>query len=316
MSLKLGRYLKLFPGFKLRRQAVPSTGEAEAIAETEVPATIKRRLGTTFCMRSGLSSRKIMTSEHRTVFLMYHELEEPRRTLCQSDPGYVRYVLSSAQFRAQMQLLRDKGWRGVSVSEGLTHSSDAIVITFDDGCETDLLCAAPILREFRFGATFYITTGFLGNPGYLSHAELQELCGLGFEIGCHSMTHAYLTDLDDAGLYREIAEAKTRLEDLIGLPVLHFSCPGGRHNYRVAEVAREAGYQTVATSRMRANSARTHRFSLGRVAVMRATSLETFTTLCSGQGLKRQDLMVQVRETARRLVGNSLYDRVRAALLQ
>ena len=43
----------------------------------------------------------------------------------------------------------------------------SVCITFDDGCETDLIAAAPVLRESGFSATFYLTAGFLGTPGYL-----------------------------------------------------------------------------------------------------------------------------------------------------
>jgi peptidoglycan/xylan/chitin deacetylase (PgdA/CDA1 family) len=251
-----------------------------------------------------------------TVFLMYHELEEPGRPLCQAEPGYVRYVLRSSKFRAQMDFIKHQGWGGVSVSQALNHQPGNIAITFDDGCETDLGCAAPILQEFGFGATFYITTGFLGKPGYLSESQLRELCGLGFEIGCHSMTHAYLTDLDGDGLHREVAEAKSQLEQIIGRPVEHFSCPGGRYNQWVSQVARSAGYRTVATSRMQANSASSDRFALGRVAVMRSTSLAEFAELCSGRGFKRRNLLVRLREGSRRLLGNAFYDRLRDAVLR
>jgi hypothetical protein len=251
----------------------------------------------------------------RTVFLMYHELELPDRAMCQSEPGYVRYVLRAAEFRSQMEFIRDRGGRGVCVSDALNHQPGNVAITFDDGCETDLICAAPMLKEFGFGATFYITTGFIGKSGYLNLPQLRELYGLGFEIGCHSMTHAYLTDLDENGLHREIAAAKSELEQLISHPVEHFSCPGGRHNQRVAEVAHRAGYRTVATSRMRANSAGADRFALGRVAVMRGSSMDAFGDVCRGR-LRQLDLAVQIREAARRLLGNSAYDRLREVVLR
>jgi peptidoglycan/xylan/chitin deacetylase (PgdA/CDA1 family) len=255
-------------------------------------------------------------AEPGIVFLMYHELEEPGRALCQSEPGYVRYVLQASEFRGQMQLLASKGWRGVKLSNALSYQPKTVAVTFDDGSETDLVCAVPILQESGFGATFYITTGFVGKPGHLSPSQLRELCALGFELGCHSMTHAYLTDLDDQGLHREIAEAKTQLEQIVGRPVEHLSCPGGRHNQRVSEVARQAGYRTVATSRMRVNSATADRFALGRVAVMRGTSPAAFEDLCCGRGLKRHDLLVRLRESARSLLGNNVYDRLRNAILR
>src|SRR5271165_132153 len=185
-----------------------------------------------------------MAASH-IVFLMYHELELPGRKLCQAEPGYVRYILPVDAFRAQMQWLKESGFRGLSVGEALGYPPrPSVCITFDDGCETDLIAAAPLLREFGFHATFYITAGFLGTPGYLNAAQLQELDQQGFEVGCHSMTHPYLPDLPDAGLKREIVDAKLQIEQILGRAIEHFSCPGGRYDARTLEVARRAGFRS------------------------------------------------------------------------
>src|SRR5215475_8174787 len=95
------------------------------------------------------------------VFLMYHELGLPGREPCQGEPGYTRYVVPQIDFLEQMKRLAEEGWRGVSVGQAI-HSFDSkfVCLTFDDGCETDLLWAAPVLKELGFGATFYITLGF------------------------------------------------------------------------------------------------------------------------------------------------------------
>src|SRR5262249_26074061 len=141
----------------------------------------------------------------------------------------------------QLARLRAGGFRGLSVGEALAGGAGEgpeVVLTFDDGCETDLVTAAPLLEEAGFRATFYVVTGFVGRPGYLGAAQLCELAGRGFEVGCHSQTHAYLPDLDEAGLDEEVAGAKGRLEQLLGRRVEHFSCPGGRWSRRVAAAAR------------------------------------------------------------------------------
>jgi len=256
-------------------------------------------------------------SDGGVVFLMYHELESPGRSLCQSEAGYVRYIVSTSDFRSQMDLLQKQGWRGVSVAEAVRDfAPKSVAITFDDGCETDLLYAAPVLRQMKFGATFYITTGFLGKPGYLTPAQVRMLSGLGFDIGCHSMTHPYLTDLNDADLLREVAGAKTQLEQILGTVVEHFSCPGGRHDHRVSEVARKAGYHTVSTSRIQKNYSASDPFALGRVAVMRSTSLARFEGICQGRNLWRMNLEVQARAATRKLLGNSMYDRLRSSILR
>ena len=96
------------------------------------------------------------------VYLMYHELELPGRALCDSEAGYVRYIVGEADFKSQMLWLREGGWSGLSIRQAMAGiNSSSVVITFDDGAETDLITAAPILKDAGFMATFYITTGFL-----------------------------------------------------------------------------------------------------------------------------------------------------------
>jgi peptidoglycan/xylan/chitin deacetylase (PgdA/CDA1 family) len=251
------------------------------------------------------------------VFLMYHELAIAGQPLCQSDPGYTRYCVRQEDFSAQMRWLQESGRRGISVSEVLSRRApQAVVITFDDGCATDLRIAAPQLKERGFGATFYITLGFLGKPGFLTAAEVRELSDAGFEIGCHSRTHPYLPDLDGKGLEEEIVGAKKELEQIIGRRVQHFSCPGGRYDQRVVDVARQGGYQSLATSRPHANTPGTDPFALGRVALLQGMPLAAFENLCAGKGLWKLTLRDTLRGSVKSALGNKLYDRLRGSLLQ
>lgn len=253
----------------------------------------------------------------RIVFLMYHELELPGRPLCQSEPGYVRYTLAQSTFESQLDWLYQNGWRGLCVTEALKYpAGKSVAITFDDGSETDLIAAAPLLRERGFNATFYAATGFLGKPGYLSPAQLRELSAHGFEIGCHSMTHAYLDDLDQRELRSEIADAGKKLEDLLGKRVEHFSCPGGRYSVKAIDTAQEAGYRSVATSQSHANSPSTNPFQLGRVALLRNFDTDVFAKICTEKGLWKMRFVELTRDVARNVLGNSHYDRLRAVLLR
>ncbi len=252
----------------------------------------------------------------RIVFLMYHELELAGRKLCRSEPGYVRYILPLETFRSQMAWLKKSGWRGLNVGEALRFpAGPGVCITFDDGCETDLAAAAPVLREFGFNATFYLTAGFLGTPGYLNASQVRDLDAQGFQIGCHSMTHPYLSDLTELELKREVADAKLQIEQIVGHAIEHFSCPGGRYNQRTLQMARQAGFATVANSQFYANSSRTSRFELGRVAMLRDLTIEEFADTCRGRGLWMKRLQHQARRSAQRVLGNRAYDRLRAVLL-
>jgi len=251
------------------------------------------------------------------IFLMYHELALPGREPCQKEAGYARYVLSLDEFRSQVSFIRGKGFRVFNVSDGLSNTTRdrTLVLTFDDGCETDFLAAGPLLKEIGFGATFYVVAGFIGRQGYMSASQLRELWKMGFEIGCHSMTHPYLTDLNNPDLQMEIAGAKTKLEELLGQPIHHFSCPGGRWNRRVASCARAAGYLSLATSKAAENKKDSNVFSLGRVAIQRAMPLEQFGRLCEGKTLLKLRGREAVLSASKTILGNSLYEKLRSTLL-
>jgi Predicted xylanase/chitin deacetylase len=253
------------------------------------------------------------------AFLMYHELGLSGRKLCDDSAGYRRYVVSSDNFNNQLAMIESSGCRGLNVSEALRTLSDreeGVCLTFDDGCATDLSTAAPLLLEKKFKATFYITVGHIGKRGYLIKPEVRELAALGFEIGSHSLNHKYLGDLSTGDLLIELGESKKQLEDITGVKVEHFSCPGGRTNALVEQTAREIGYQSVATSRIGLNTEITDKFRLARIAVKEATTTPALAKLCRGEGLLLSQAQDVALSAAKRLLGNSIYERVRAGALR
>ena len=42
----------------------------------------------------------------------------------------------------------------------------------------------------------------------------------------------HLSDLPEPELKREVVDAKLQIEQIIGHPIEHFSCPGGRYDQR------------------------------------------------------------------------------------
>jgi len=260
------------------------------------------------------------------VFLMYHELELPGRPLCEDERGYVRYTVAADDFRQHVSQLQAAGFVATSVGDALSdfdaktesgateQRGPRVVITFDDGCETDLLEAAPVLKEANFGATFYATVAHINRRGYLSERQLRELSDEGFEIGSHSLTHSYLHDFTDERVRAELRESKERLEQLTGRRVAHFSCPGGRWDARVARFAREAEYESVVTSRIGVNTRATDRFRLSRVAVTRGVAPEEVVSAARGEGLAMRRARGAVLDVAKRVLGNSIYERLRSTV--
>ena len=243
--------------------------------------------------------------------LMYHEIGVPGQPLCDTSPGYLRYVVPVDEFQKQLEILRDEGIRGCSMTElleGRATPGSAIAITFDDGCQTDLSVAAPMLRDAKFGATFFIVPGFLGRPGYLTPEGVRTLAGQGFEIGSHGMTHRFLTALEPMALDEELSTSRLVLGEMAGAEVRHLSCPGGRWKQAVADRARAHGYSSVSTSRIGRNDPARDRYRLARLALRRGTSTETFRRRCRGAGLTRERWRAALFATARRALGDTFYD--------
>ena len=123
------------------------------------------------------------------------------------------------------------------------------------------------------------------------------------------MTHAYLSDLDEFGLKREIVEAKQRLEEIMGHEIEHFSCPGGRDNAQDNCRGSERGVQVGGEQRVPRDTLATSALDLGRVAMLRDLPLGKFGAVCRGQGLWKKRLWHQIRRGLQKMIGNRMYDR-------
>ena len=125
-------------------------------------------------------------------------------------------------------------------------------LTFDDGWADALTVAAPLLRELRVPAVFFVCPGLFGNTedqGFSPEArvmtrdEAAELAALGFELGAHSMTHPDLVELAEAELAAQLCDSKAEVEAITGVRCRRFAYPFGSHDARVRAATREAGFE-------------------------------------------------------------------------
>ncbi|HQX51595.1 MAG TPA: polysaccharide deacetylase family protein [Planctomycetaceae bacterium] len=72
-----------------------------------------------------------------------------------------------------------------------------VVLTFDDSAKSHYTVARPLLKEYGFGATFFVTEGFDfkdNKKDYMTWEEIRELHQDGFEIGNHTRDHLGITE--------------------------------------------------------------------------------------------------------------------------
>jgi peptidoglycan/xylan/chitin deacetylase (PgdA/CDA1 family) len=181
----------------------------------------------------------------RAVILMYHRLGAAR------EPEEGDYAIEEQVFEAQMLHLAARGAAVVDLDTlaAGAYPDRCAALTFDDGCDTDVTVAAPLLRRLGFPASFFVNPARVGSPGRASWPQLRALADQGFRVGSHGLDHTLLDDVPASELERQLVESKRRLEDALGRTVDALSLPGGSGGPRALRTALAAGYRLVLGSR-------------------------------------------------------------------
>jgi peptidoglycan/xylan/chitin deacetylase (PgdA/CDA1 family) len=177
-------------------------------------------------------------------------------------------VVPVPELRAGVTSLLERGYEFVTAAEFTTRMTagssmrGVASLTFDDGSEDNATVLPGVLADLGVPATLYVCPGQLGVPHpwlepetgvrIMTADQLLETSRLDFiEIGSHTIRHADLAEADEKQAYREMAESKRVLEDMIGRPVPSFAYPYGHYSAACPPAARRAGYTSAATCGLR-----------------------------------------------------------------
>jgi peptidoglycan/xylan/chitin deacetylase (PgdA/CDA1 family) len=182
--------------------------------------------------------------------LMYHRLGSG--ALAGRETGEEMYAVAPELFEEHLAAIAESG-RPVVGLDGLLQrragvAGPAVVLTFDDGNATDHSQALPALSRRGWSGIFFVVPAWTGTPGYMDQSQLRELSQAGMTVGAHGFDHTWLATLDDAALRRQMRDARAALSDVLGRPPLAISLPGGSGGARAVRIAREEGFELVATS--------------------------------------------------------------------
>jgi peptidoglycan/xylan/chitin deacetylase (PgdA/CDA1 family) len=221
--------------------------------------------------------------------LFYHRVaDEP-------DP----LAISPGRFGAQMDVLRDEGFRVVDVVSGAEllargEAVDRVVaLSFDDGYRDVAENALPVLERHGFRATVFVATGVIdGTATYSWYARQPPLLGwediLALDTGsplsfeAHTVTHPNLVALDAATAEREIAGSKSALEARLGRQVTGFCYPAGLYGARERELVARAGFAAATTCEPGANASGSDPLTLRRTAIDGPDRLADFRAKLAG----------------------------------
>ena len=93
-----------------------------------------------------------------------------------------------------------------------------VVLTFDDGCESQLSVVAPLLVRKGFRATFFATGAYVASEDFLDWEGIAEIHRMGLEIGNHSFGHHDFSDRRVAALLEaDVRRVEAALAE-VGVP--------------------------------------------------------------------------------------------------
>ncbi len=194
--------------------------------------------------------------EQGNPILTYHKLG-PRPARARIKGLY----LSQKLFSRQLQELKAAGFsNGTLANCAGPRAGRRMVITFDDGYVNALRYGLEALHRSGFKAVQFLVANLLGKCNewdvdsgerpepMMDATQVREWLAAGHDIGCHTLTHPFLTQIPEAKAREEISASRKKLEDQFGRAIEDFCYPYGDWNEGVRELVAEAGYKTACTT--------------------------------------------------------------------
>lgn len=220
----------------------------ETKPQTDIPSEVEELV---------LKQKKLNALTHlptlRVPILMYHYVEyvKDEKDTTRIALNTLPHVLS-----AQIETLQQANYTfltNAQLSELLNGQGvlpeKPVVLTFDDGYRDFFTDAYPILQKYNVPATQYVVSGLLSDPNYMTPQQVSEIAaGNLVEIGAHTVTHPWLTNVDQKFVESEVIKSKTDLEKLIGKDVVSFAYPYGSFDVQAINTAKKAGFTSAVST--------------------------------------------------------------------
>ena len=228
------------------------------------------------------------TRQRVVPILMYHRIDY----VTSSTPAPTKALtVSPESFRRQMRWLKRHGYHTItqrSLFNALMCGSHLrrkpIVITFDDGYRDVYRYASPVIERFEMHAISYLITERISGDdrSFLSWKQVRRFEGRGVEIGSHTVSHAALTSLSNAGAMDELVKSRKKLERKLDHRVPWLAYPYGDYDGRIEALAKKAGYKLAVTTDWGSLQSASRPFALKRLRVLDTTGVSGLAAMLGG----------------------------------
>jgi hypothetical protein len=184
-----------------------------------------------------------------------------------------------------------------------------VFLTIDDGAVSGYNTVADELELHDWRGHFFVTTDWIGHPGFLNRWQIRELVARGHVIGSHSCSHPErMSQLGWRELVKEWSQSCEVLSDILGDRVRVASVPGGFYSRKVARAAAAASIEVLFTSEPTAHASVVDGcLVLGRYSIQRHTPFGVSGAIAAGECWPRweQALSWKAKKAVKSLTGES-----------
>lgn len=210
-------------------------------------------------------------------------------------------TITPERFESQIKWLKDNGYTVIPLKQLVSYlqgkssvlPAKPIVITADDGWESDYTYMYPIARQYHVPITLFIYPGTISQgKNALTWEQLKELSKTGlFDIQDHTFTHPNFKQdkkhmsqpAYDQFVHRELVNSKKVLEDKLGTKIDYLAWPFGIYNSYLEQQAAKAGYTMAFTIDYR-NASRIYRsMAQPRYMMVNSQNMATFAAIVKGK---------------------------------
>ena len=184
------------------------------------------------------------------VMLIYHHVAE--------DTPRVSSV-TAAEFRGHLQYLRDNHFQVIGLDvlidqlkSGKPIADNAVVITFDDSYENNFTTAHPILQEFGYPYTIFISPGDIdkGTGPVMNWQQIKQMSEDGVLVANHAMWHEHMARPESGEseadwlkrMRQSILDAERRIKEETGQNHQWLAYPYGEFSAKLEQLVQELGF--------------------------------------------------------------------------
>jgi len=192
----------------------------------------------------------VLVPAKAAVMLIYHHVA--------SDTPRVTSV-TAAEFRGHLQHLKDNHFQVIGLDvlisqlqQGEPVADNAVVITFDDSYENNFTTAHPILQEFGYPYTIFISPGSIdkGDGPLLNWQQVKQMSDDGVLVANHAMWHEHMAKPEPnetkaqwlERMQQSILATEDKIEQVTGQRHQWLAYPYGEYSAALEQLVTELGF--------------------------------------------------------------------------